>query len=122
MEGRRIYIEIFLKGLDFFQDICDKILNVLLKGVIVGEVVLGFGEGVYYVRQYEFFIEEYFGFKLFLGILNVKILFFKIVFDVVCNIRLVIIFGFVKDGWIFGDVKVYFVMIGGIKGVIVVFF
>lgn len=59
---------------------------------------------------------------MFLGILNVKILFFKIVFDVVCNIRLVIIFGFVKDGWIFGDVKVYFVMIGGIKGVIVVFF
>lgn len=98
-EGRRTYIEILPKGLDFLQEICDKISNALSKGVIVGEVVSGLGEGAYYVRQYEPpLIEEYLGFKPFPGTLNVKILFPKTVLDAVCNIRPVIIPGFVKDG------------------------
>lgn len=119
-EGRRTYIEIHPKGLDFLQDICDKISNALSKGVIVGEVVSGLGEGAYYVKQYEPLIEEYLGFKPYPGTLNVKILFPKTVLDAVYNIRPVIIPGFVKEGRTFGDVKAYPVMIGGIKGAIVV--
>ncbi len=81
----------------------------------------GWERGAYYVKQYEPLIEEYLGFKPYPGTLNVKILFPKTVLDAVCNIRPVIIPGFVKDGRTFGDVKAYPpVRIEDIEGAIVV--
>jgi riboflavin kinase len=120
VEGKRTLIEVLPDGLNFLQNLCDEISNALSGGIIIGEVVSGLGEGAYYVRQYSGLIEEYLGFKPYPGTLNIKVLFPKTVFDALCNVRPILIPGFVREGRTFGDVKAYPVRIDGIKGAIVI--
>jgi len=120
VEGKRTLVEITSKGLSFMEELCEEISDVLYNGVIIGEVISGIGEGSYYVRQYSHLIREYLGFNPYPGTLNVRVIFPKTVFDALCNVRPVILPGFVKDGRTFGDVKAYRVRIGGIDGAIVI--
>ncbi|ASJ07024.1 DUF120 domain-containing protein [Thermococcus pacificus] len=120
VEGKKTYVEITPKGLAFLEDLCDAISEVLYNGVIIGEVISGIGEGAYYVRQYSHLIKEYLGFEPYPGTLNVKVIFPKTVFDALCNVRPVILPGFVREGRTFGDVKAYRVRIGNVEGAIVI--
>ncbi|WP_457743038.1 DUF120 domain-containing protein [Thermococcus sp.] len=118
--GRRTFIEVTPRGASFLKSLCDEISRALSRGVIIGEVVSGLGEGAYYVKQYAPLIREYLGFEPFPGTLNVRILFPKTVFDALCNVRPVLIPGFTKEGRTFGDVKAYRVRIDGVEGAIVI--
>ncbi|WP_297463283.1 CTP-dependent riboflavin kinase [Thermococcus sp.] len=118
--GRKTHVEITSRGLAFLEELCDEISGVLYDGVIVGEVVSGLGEGAYYVKQYSHLMKEYLGFEPYPGTLNIRVLFPKTVFDALCNVRPVILPGFVKDGRTFGDVKAYRVRINGMEGALVI--
>ncbi len=120
VEGKKTYVEITPEGLAFLEDLCEAISGVLYNGVIIGEVISGIGEGAYYVRQYSHLIKEYLGFEPYPGTLNVRVLFPRTVFDALCNVRPVILPGFVKEGRTFGDVKAYRVRIGDVEGAIVI--
>jgi riboflavin kinase len=120
VEGKKTKVRISPRGLAFLEDMCEEISNVLYNGVIIGEVISGIGEGAYYVKQYSHLIKEYLGFDPYPGTLNVKVVFPRTVFDALCNVRPVILPGFVKEGRTFGDVKAYLVRIGGIEGAIVI--
>jgi len=118
--GRGTLVEITAEGARLLEELCEEITKAISGGVIIGEVVSGIGEGAYYVRLYAPLIEEYLGFKPYPGTLNVKVLFPKTVFDALCNVRPVILPGFVRDGRTFGDVKAYRVKIDGVEGAIVI--
>lgn len=120
VEGRKTYLEVSDKGLALLEGLCERLERVLYRGIILGEVISGLGEGSYYVRLYSGRIKEYLGFEPYPGTLNVRVLFPKTVFDALVNVRPILIPGFVKDGRTFGDVKAYPVVINGIKGAIVV--
>ncbi|WP_297535537.1 CTP-dependent riboflavin kinase [Thermococcus sp.] len=120
VRGRRTFIEVTPKGASFLKSLCDEISRALSTGVVIGEVVSGLGEGAYYVKQYAPLIREYLGFDPYPGTLNVRVLFPKTVFDALCNVRPVLIPGFIKEGRTFGDVKAYRVRIDGVEGAIVI--
>ncbi|NJE06157.1 CTP-dependent riboflavin kinase [Thermococcus sp. M36] len=120
VEGKRTLVEITPEGLEFLENLCDSISEVLYTGIIVGEVISGIGEGAYYVRQYSHLIREYLGFEPYPGTLNVRVLFPKTVFDALCGVRPIVLPGFSKDGRTFGDVKAYRIEIDGVDGAIVI--
>ncbi len=119
VKGRRTLLRLTEKGLKFLEDVHDSLEVVLYKGVIIGEVVSGLGEGAYYVRQYSERFEEYLGFKPYPGTLNVKVLFPRTIFDALCNVKPIIIPGFIKDGRSFGDVRAYPILIDDVEGAVV---
>ncbi|HIP88928.1 MAG TPA: CTP-dependent riboflavin kinase [Thermococcus paralvinellae] len=119
VEGKKTCIELTEKALRFLEGLCEELSEVLHRGVIIGEVVSGLGEGAYYVKQYTPLIKEYLGFEPYPGTLNVRIIFPKTIFDALYNVKPVLIPGFVKNGRTFGDVKAYKVKINGIEGAIV---
>ncbi|AEH24708.1 DUF120 domain-containing protein [Pyrococcus yayanosii] len=119
-EGRGTKIQLTEKGLEFLEELYENLSKALYRGVIIGEVVSGIGEGAYYVRQYAPLIREYLGFDPFPGTLNVKVIFPKTIFDALYSARPIVIPGFVKEGRSFGDVRAYRVRIGGIEGAIVI--
>ncbi|WP_297069920.1 CTP-dependent riboflavin kinase [Thermococcus sp.] len=120
IRGKKTYMELSPKGLQFLEEVCDKISSVLYNGVILGEVVSGIGEGAYYVRQYAALIREYLGFDPYPGTLNLRVLFPKTIFDALCNVRPVVLPGFTREGRTFGDVRAYPIKIRGLNGAIVV--
>ncbi|ASJ03232.1 riboflavin kinase [Thermococcus profundus] len=120
VSGRKTYVEISDEGLGFLEGLCEKLEKALYRGIILGEVVSGLGEGSYYVKLYSERIREYLGFEPYPGTLNVRVVFPKTVFDALVNVRPILIPGFIKEGRTFGDVRAYPVEIDGIKGAIVV--
>lgn len=119
VEGKKTCIELTEKALRYLEELCEELSEVLHRGVIIGEVVSGLGEGAYYVKQYTTLIKEYLGFEPYPGTLNVRIIFPKTIFDALYNVKPILIPGFVKNGRTFGDVKAYRVKINGIEGAIV---
>lgn len=119
VEGKKTCVELTEKALRYLEELCEELSEVLHRGVIIGEVVSGLGEGAYYVKQYTPLIKEYLGFEPYPGTLNVRIIFPKTIFDALCNVKPILIPGFVKNGRTFGDVKAYRVKINGIEGAIV---
>ncbi|ADT83544.1 DUF120 domain-containing protein [Thermococcus barophilus] len=120
VEGKKTCIELTDKALMYLEELYEQLSNVLYQGVIIGEVISGLGEGAYYVRQYAPLIREYLGFEPYPGTLNIKIIFPKTIFDALCNVKPILIPGFVKNGRTFGDVRAYKVKINGIEGAIVI--
>ncbi len=120
VSGRKTYVEISEKGLRFLEELCDEVYDAIYRGIIIGEVISGIGEGAYYVKHYSPLIEEYLGFVPYPGTLNVKVIFPKTIFDALCGAKPITIPGFVKEGRTFGDVKAYRVQINGIEGAIVI--
>ena len=118
--GRKTHVCLTEEGLKFLEDVCNSISEAIYSGLILGEVVSGIGEGAYYVRQYAPLIREYLGFDPYPGTLNLRVIFPKVVFDALCDVRPIILPGFVRDGRTFGDVKAYRVFIDGIEGAIVI--
>ncbi|ASJ16647.1 riboflavin kinase [Thermococcus chitonophagus] len=113
-------VQIKDEGMKLLETLYEELSSALYRGIIIGEVVSGIGEGAYYVQQYAPLIREYLGFDPYPGTLNVKVIFPKTIFDALCNARPIIIPGFVKDGRTFGDVRAYRVRIDGIEGAIVI--
>ena len=118
--GRKTYLEISENGLKFLEELCDKVYDAIYRGIIIGEVISGIGEGAYYVKHYAPLIEEYLGFTPYPGTLNVSVIFPKTIFDALCGAKPITIPGFVREGRTFGDVKAYRVHINGIEGAIVI--
>jgi len=118
--GRRTRVRLTEKGLKLLEDIHDSLDSALYGGVIIGEVVSGLGEGAYYVRQYRERFREYLGFDPYPGTLNIRVIFPKTVFDALCNVKPIVIPGFVRNGRSFGDVRAYPVSVEGIDGAIVI--
>jgi len=108
------------EGVKFLEKLHEELSDALYRGIIIGEVVSGIGEGAYYVRQYAPLIREYLGFDPYPGTLNVRVIFPKTIFDALCNVRPIIIPGFTKEGRTFGDVRAYRVKIDNIEGAIVI--
>jgi len=117
VEGKTL-LEVTPEGVSFLGELCHRISRAA-RGLIIGEVVSGLGEGAYYVRQYAPLIRKYLGFEPYPGTLNLRVLFPKTVFDALSTVP-VVIPGFVRNGRTFGDVKAYRVRIDGIEGAIVV--
>jgi riboflavin kinase len=120
IRGRKTHVELTEEALKFLEDLYDELGKALYSGTVVGEVVSGLGEGAYYVQRYRGRIREYLGFDPYPGTLNVRVIFPKTIFDALCNVRPIIIPGFVKEGRTFGDVRAYRVKINGIEGAIVI--
>jgi len=120
VEGKKTCIELTHKALMYLEELYEELSNVLYQGLIIGEVISGLGEGAYYVRQYAPLIKEYLGFEPYPGTLNIKIIFPKTIFDALCNVKPILIPGFVRNGRTFGDVRAYKVKINGIEGAIVI--
>jgi riboflavin kinase len=120
VRGRKTYIELTEKALAFLEKLYEDLGKALYSGIVIGEVVSGLGEGAYYVQMYSERIREYLGFEPFPGTLNVRVIFPKTIFDALCNVRPIIIPGFVRDGRTFGDVRAYRVKVNGIEGAIVI--
>ncbi|MDI3475043.1 MAG: riboflavin kinase, archaea type [Thermococcaceae archaeon] len=119
-DGKKTLVSITEDGLEFLERICDEISESVSRGLIVGEVVSGLGEGAYYVKQYAPLIREYLGFEPYPGTLNVRVIFPKTVFDAISDVSPVVLPGFVKDGRTFGDVKAYRIKLGDVEGAIVI--
>jgi len=113
-------VRITMRGLRFLSELHNEIGRVIYGGFIVGEVVSGIGEGAYYVKIYAERFMEYLGFDPYPGTLNVRLIFPKTVFDAVCDVKPVLIPGFVRNDRTFGDVKAYPVSVAGVRGAIVV--
>lgn len=118
--GRRTYIELTEKGMEYLENLYSELGNALYNGVVVGEVISGLGEGAYYIEQYRGRIREYLGFDPYPGTLNLRVIFPRTIFDALCTVRPTLIPGFMKEGRSFGDVKAYPTKINGIRGAIVV--
>ncbi|MFA4647148.1 CTP-dependent riboflavin kinase [Pyrococcus kukulkanii] len=117
---RGTLVQIKDEGMELLETLYEELSSALYRGIIIGEVVSGIGEGAYYVKQYSPLIREYLGFNPYPGTLNVKVIFPKTIFDALCNSRPIIIPGFVKNGRTFGDVRAYRIRINGIEGAIVI--
>jgi len=118
--GRRTYIELTEKGMEYLENLYSELGNALYNGVVVGEAISGLGEGAYYIEQYRGRIREYLGFDPYPGTLNLRVIFPRTIFDALCTVRPTLIPGFMKEGRSFGDVKAYPTKINGIRGAIVV--